>query len=55
MITQTKTETMAADGWTAVDETQFRSQRSGGGILTLLLFPMIALAALLYAAAELAK
>ena len=56
MTTQSKTEnTVAAEGWVGIDDSQFRAQRSGGGFLTLLMFPLIAIAALAYAAAELAK
>jgi len=56
MNTQTKSGlTAGPEGWAGIDEQQFRTQRSGGGFLTLLLFPMIAFVALLYAASELAK
>ena len=56
MNTQTKSEFIASpDGWAGIDEQQFRTQRTGGGFLTLLMFPMIALVALVYAASELAK
>ena len=56
MNTQSKNEMMAGpDGWAGIDERQFKVQRTGGGFLTLLLFPLIAFAALAYAAAELAK
>jgi hypothetical protein len=56
MNTQSKTESMAGpDAWAGIDDGQFKNQRSGGGFLTLLMFPMIALAALVFAAAELAK
>ena len=56
MNTQSKGEMIVApDGWAGIDEQQFRTQRSGGGFLTLLMFPMIALVALAYAASELAK
>ncbi len=56
MVTQSKTEnTVAAEGWVGIDDRQFQAQRSGGGFLTLLMFPLIAIAALAYAAAELAK
>ncbi|MBX9458809.1 MAG: hypothetical protein KL863_23755 [Rhizobium sp.] len=56
MITQSKTETIAGpEGWAGIDDRQLETQRSGGGFLTLLMFPLIALAALAYAAAELAK
>lgn len=56
MNTQTKRDMIPGpDGWAGIDEQQFRIQRSGGGFLTLLLFPMIAFAALVFAAAELAK
>ena len=56
MNTQFKSEMMARpDGWAGVDERQFETQRSGGGFLTLLMFPLIALAALAFAASELAK
>jgi len=56
MNTQAKSEMMAGpDGWVGIDDRQFETQRSGGGFLTLLMFPLIALAALAFAAAELAK
>lgn len=56
MNTQSKSEIVAGpDGWAGIDERQFQNQRTGGGFLTLLLFPLIAFAALAYAAAELAK
>ena len=56
MNTQSKSElTPGPDGLAGVDEQQFRAQRSGGGFLTLLMFPAIALVALIYAASELAK
>lgn len=56
MITQSKTETIArTDGWAGVDDRQLETQRSGGGFLALLMFPLIAFAALAFAAAELAK
>ena len=56
MITQSKTDTFAGpDGWAGVDDRQLDAQRSGGGFLTLLMFPLIAFAALAFAAAELAK
>ena len=56
MNTQSKTEMMAGpDSWAGVDDRQYGMQRSGGGFLTLLMFPLIALAALAFAAAELAK
>jgi hypothetical protein len=56
MNTQTKRDMIASpDGWAGIDEQQFRTQRSGGGFLTLLLFPMIAFLALVFAAAELAN
>lgn len=56
MNTQSKSDMMPGpDGWAGIDDRQFATQRSGGGILTLLMFPLIALAALAFAAAELAK
>lgn len=56
MNTQSKSEVMAGpDGWAGIDDSQFQTQRSGSGFLTLLMFPLIALAALAFAAAELAK
>ena len=56
MNTQAKSEMMAGpDSWVGIDDRQFETQRSGGGFLTLLMFPLIALAALAFAAAELAK
>lgn len=56
MNTQSKTEIMAGpDGWAGIDDGQLETQRTGGGFLTLLMFPLIALAALAFAAAELAK
>lgn len=56
MDTRSKSETIAApEGWAGIDENQFRTQRSGGGFLTLLMFPLIAFAALAFAAVELAK
>lgn len=56
MNTQSKTKmTAGPDGWAGVDDGQFKTQRNGGGFLTLLMFPLIALAALAFAAAELAK
>lgn len=56
MNTQSKNEPLATpDGWAGADDGQFRTQRSGGGFLTLLMFPLIALAALAFAAYELAK
>lgn len=56
MNTQSKTEiTTGPDGWVGMDEAHLQAQRSGGGFLTLLMFPLIALAALAFAAAELAK
>ena len=56
MNAHSKTEMMARpDGWAGIDDGQFKTQRNGGGFLTLLMFPLIALAALAFAAAELAK
>lgn len=56
MNTQSKSEMMAGpDGWAGIDDRQLETQRSGGGFLTLLMFPLIALAALVFAASELAK
>jgi hypothetical protein len=56
MITQSKTDVAAkTEAWVGIDDSQFHTQRSGGGFLTLLMFPLIAFAALAYAAAELAK
>ena len=56
MNTQPKNEMVAGpDGWADIDDRQFETQRSGGGFLTLLMFPLIALAALAFAASELAK
>lgn len=56
MNTQSKSDMMAGpDAWAGIDERQFETQRSGGGFLPLLMFPLIALAALAFAAAELAK
>ena len=56
MITQSNTETTAGpDGWVGVDDRNLNTQRGGGGFLTLMLFPLIAFAALAFAAAELAK
>lgn len=56
MNTRTKTEiAVGPDGWAGIDDRQLETQRSGGGFLTLLMFPLIALAALPFAAAELAK
>lgn len=56
MNTQSKNKMIAGpDGWAGIDEGQFKVQRTGGGFLTLLMFPLIALAALVFAAAELAK
>ena len=56
MNTQPKSEMMAGpDGWVGIDDRQFETQRSGGGFLTLLMFPLIALAALAFAASELAR
>jgi hypothetical protein len=56
MITRSKSDTVATpDGWAGVDDRQLETQRSGGGFLTLLMFPLIALTALLFAASELAK
>jgi hypothetical protein len=56
MNTQSKSDVMVGpDGWAGIDDRQFETQRSGGGFLTLLMFPLIALAALAFAAAELAR
>ncbi|MGV3551906.1 hypothetical protein [Rhizobium sp.] len=56
MNTQSKTNMMAGpESWAGIDEGQFKTQRNGGGFLTLLMFPLIALAGLVFAAAELAK
>ncbi|UVC11474.1 hypothetical protein IHQ71_13375 [Rhizobium sp. TH2] len=56
MITQTNTETTPGpDGWVGIDDRNLNTQRGGGGFLTLMLFPLIAFAALAFAAAELAK
>ena len=56
MNTQAKSEMMAGpDVWAGIDDRQLETQRSGGGFLTLLMFPLIALAALAFAASELAK
>ena len=56
MIAQTNTETRAVpDSWLGVDDRNLDTQRGGGGFLTLMLFPLIAFAALAFAAAELAK
>jgi hypothetical protein len=56
MNTQVKTDIKAsAESWIGIDDRQLEVQRSGGGFLTLLLFPLIAFAALVFAAAELAK
>ena len=56
MTTQPRSEMMAGpDGRTGIDDRQFETQRSGGGFLTLLMFPLIALAALAFAASELAR
>jgi hypothetical protein len=56
MNTQSKTEMMPGpDGWAGIDNRQLETQRSGGGFLSLMMFPLIALAALAFAAAELAK
>jgi hypothetical protein len=56
MNTHAKNEMMAGpDGWAGIEDRQLETQRSGGGFLTLLMFPLIALAALAFAAAELAK
>ena len=56
MITQSNTETTAGvDGWVGIDDRNLNTQRGGGGFLTLMLFPLIAFAALAFAAAELAK
>lgn len=56
MNTQSKPEVLAGpEGWAGIDERQFATQRSGSGFLTLLMFPLIALAALAFAASELAK
>lgn len=56
MITRSETESVVRpDGWAGVDDRQLETQRSGGGFLTLLMFPLIALTALLFAASELAK
>ena len=56
MIAQSNTETRAGpDGWVGVDDRNLDTQRGGGGFLTLMLFPLIAFAALAFAAAELAK
>ena len=56
MITQSNTETTTGpDGWVGIDDRNLDTQRGGGGFLTLMLFPLIAFAALAFAAAELAK
>lgn len=56
MNTQSKNDVMTnPDVWAGVDEGHFRTQRNGSGFLPLLMFPLIALAALVFAAAELAK
>ncbi|MCB1447277.1 MAG: hypothetical protein KDJ87_16165 [Rhizobiaceae bacterium] len=56
MITRSKPETIAgSDGWSGIDDRQFETQRSGGGFLKLLLFPLVAFAALAFAASELAR
>lgn len=56
MITHSKTEMVPGpDGWAGIDDRQFEMQRSGGGFLSLMMFPMIALAALAFAAYELAN
>jgi hypothetical protein len=56
MITQSKTETTAGpEGWMGIDDRDLNTQRGGGGFLTLMLYPLIALSALAFAAAELAK
>lgn len=56
MITQSKLEATASkESWAGIDDRQFGTQRSGGGILGLLLFPLIAFSALLFAASELAQ
>ena len=56
MNTQSKTEMMPGpDGWAGIDNRQLETQRSGGGFLSLMMFPLIALAALAFAAAELVK
>lgn len=56
MITQSKTETTGRpDGWVGIDDSDLHTQRSNGGFVTLLLFPLIALTALVFAAGELAR
>jgi len=56
MITQSNTETSAGlEGWVSIDDSDLNTQRGGGGFLTLMMFPLIAFAALAFAAAELAK
>lgn len=56
MITQSSNEsTTGLEGWVGIDENHLNTQRSGGGFLTLLLYPLIAFSALAFAAAELAK
>ena len=56
MITQSSHETTTGlEGWVGIDDHQLNTQRSGGGFLTLLLYPLIAFSALAFAAAELAK
>jgi hypothetical protein len=56
MNTQSKVNVAAnAERWAGVDEGRMTAQRSGGGFLKLLMFPLIAVAALIFAAAELAK
>jgi hypothetical protein len=56
MITQSNTETTTGpESWVGIDDKNLNTQRGGGGFLTLMLFPLIAFAALAFAAAELAK
>lgn len=56
MNTQSKAEFVTGpDGWAGMDDRKLETQRNGGGFLSLLMFPMIALAALVFAASELAK
>ena len=56
MNTQSQNEiTTAQESWVGIDEGRLTTQRSGGGFFTVLIFPLIAISALVFAAAELAK
>lgn len=54
MITQSNSESSGSnENWTGVDDKFLNSQRSGGGLVSVLLYPAIAVSALVFALYEL--